>query len=329
MAYGIDLLWVAVYLWYFDDRTPYEISQNLFMSVSTVRRVIARFKADLPLRRLEPRQRRCDTRYEHAELMALKALVQNNATLYLDELRDAVHRRTGTWASLSTVCRALKNQLHITRKMLHKRAREACELLRSDFIVKCLNNFCWDQYIWIDESSVDRRSHQRRWGRSLRGTRTGTTLIFVRGIRHSVLPIMTAHGVLDWYITEGSIGQDKFNEFVELNLIPLIEENGGFPGPRSVVVLDNFSTHKNVNFMRRVDEANGVVLHLPPYSPDFNPIESVFGQVKAWLRRNHDWVQHQDGVQAIDRALRSVTPQDCQQYIRNACRFQNDFYLQR
>jgi len=298
MAYGIDLLWVAVYLWYFDDRTPYEISQNLFMSVSTVRRVIARFKADLPLRRLEPRQRRCDTRYEHAELMALKALVQNNATLYLDELRDAVHRRTGTWASLSTVCRALKNQLHITRKMLHKRAREACELLRSDFIVKCLNNFCWceqnkstsppppltqkllctspnslrDQYIWIDESSVDRRSHQRRWGRSLRGTRTGTTLIFVRGIRHSVLPIMTAHGVLDWYITEGSIGQDKFNEFVELNLIPLIEENGGFPGPRSVVVLDNFSTHKNVNFMRRVDEANGVVLHLPPYSPDFNPV---------------------------------------------------------
>lgn len=57
-------------------------------------------------------------------------------------------------------------------------------------------------------------------------------------------------------------------------------------------------------------------------------IESVFGKAKAWLRRNHDMVMHMEGVEAINRALLSVTPEDCLGYIANSCRGQSDFYLQ-
>lgn len=58
--------------------------------------------------------------------------------------------------------------------------------------------------------------------------------------------------------------------------IPCMTEHGGFPGRESVVVLDNFSTHKNKDFINRVEAVNGVVCHLPPYSPDFNPVSIFF-----------------------------------------------------
>jgi transposase len=59
------------------------------------------------------------------------------------------------------------------------------------------------------------------------------------------------------------------------------------PGPRSVLVLDNASIHRNRR-LRELCNAYGVALEfLPPYSPDFNPIEPTFHDLKAWIRRNH------------------------------------------
>jgi|AntAceMinimDraft_5_1070358.scaffolds.fasta_scaffold157018_1 transposase len=51
-------------------------------------------------------------------------------------------------------------------------------------------------------------------------------------------------------------------------------EFGGFPQSHSVVVLDNFVTHKNPNFLELIERNNGFVEHLPPYSPDLNPVST-------------------------------------------------------
>ena len=66
---------------------------------------------------------------------------------------------------------------------------------------------------------MDRRSHQRNWGRARKGKRTGSHVFFIRGIRCSVMPIMGAMGLISWYITVGSINQVKFNAFVEQVLV--------------------------------------------------------------------------------------------------------------
>ena len=60
-----------------------------------------------------------------------------------------------------------------------------------------------------------------------------------------------------------------------------------YPGPRLVLILDNASIHKSTR-LRELCEEYGVLLRfLPPYSPDFNPIEATFKDIKAWIKRNH------------------------------------------
>jgi transposase len=64
-----------------------------------------------------------------------------------------------------------------------------------------------------------------------------------------------------------------------------------FPGPKSVIVLDNASVHHDAasfQHIRRACQMRGVLLcFLPPYSPDFNPIEESFGDLKAYIRRHY------------------------------------------
>jgi hypothetical protein len=129
------------------------------------------------------------------------------------------------------------------------------------------------------------------------------------------------------------------------------------PGVHSVLVLDNFVTHHNEDFIAMVEDAGAYVLHLAPYSPDLNPIELLFAQLKAWLRRHKDWVNtvraracargvgargaraqpdtsppspppQVDPVTAIDAACQSVTANDCLGYIERACREHGNFYMQ-
>ena len=60
-----------------------------------------------------------------------------------------------------------------------------------------------------------------------------------------------------------------------------------YPGPRSIIVLDNASIHKSVR-LQELCEHSGVILEfLPPYLPDFNPIEAIFKDLKAWIKRNY------------------------------------------
>ena len=85
-----------------------------------------------------------------------------------------------------------------------------------------------------------------------------------------------------------------------------------FPGPRSVLILDNARIHYNVR-LREIYEAAGVrVVYLPPYSPDLNPIESSFSELKTWIRARRE-LTYEFGVWYegfITLGLRSVYTQN-------------------
>jgi len=63
------------------------------------------------------------------------------------------------------------------------------------------------------------------------------------------------------------------------------------PGRNSVLVLDNARIHKNSKWISIVEGLGGKVEFLPPYSPDFNPIELAFCEIKGWLKRNCNFVE--------------------------------------
>jgi len=65
-----------------------------------------------------------------------------------------------------------------------------------------------------------------------------------------------------------------------------------YPAKHSVLVMDNARIHHNDNLIRAVEEMGGRILYLPPYSPDYNPIEFVFLTVKSWLKKYRDFLNH-------------------------------------
>ena len=102
--------------------------------------------------------------------------------------------------------------------------------------------------------------------------------------RWSILPALTIEGYLDYIIFHRSITTKIFNDFVEDRVLPYCNP---YPGPRSVLILDNASIHKNIR-LRELCNKQGVKLEfLLPYSPDFNPIEATFKDLRAWIKRNY------------------------------------------
>ena len=101
---------------------------------------------------------------------------------------------------------------------------------------------------------------------------------------------------------EGATNAATFEFYVERSLAPSLR-------PGDVVILDNLSSHKSAAVERLVAAAGATVCFLPPYSPDFNPIEAMFGKLKAFLRaakaRTFEAL-----LAALGEGLRTIRPGD-------------------
>jgi transposase len=146
----------------------------------------------------------------------------------------------------------------------------------------------------------------RRHGRAVRGERLRMsvphghwkTTTFVGALR---LTGMTAPMVLDRAMTGA-----WFLAYVEQVLSPTLT-------PGDIVVMDNLPAHKSAA-VRRAIEATGAQLRLlPPYSPDFNPIENAFAKLKAFLRKAA--ARSVPALEsAIAQAIDTFTPAECANY---------------
>jgi hypothetical protein len=73
-----------------------------------------------------------------------------------------------------------------------------------------------------------------------------------------------------------------------------------YPGKNSVIILNNAKIHHDENLIEILEELGCHIIFLPPYSPDLNPIETAFGAVKNWIKRNCDFMNvHTDPIYAL------------------------------
>ena len=80
------------------------------------------------------------------------------------------------------------------------------------------------------------------------------------------------------WLLDGPIDRIAFQAYVDQVLVPALE-------PGDIVVMDNLSSHKGPAVRAAIEAAGAHLLYLPPYSPDFNPIENAFAKLKALLRK--------------------------------------------
>ncbi len=77
--------------------------------------------------------------------------------------------------------------------------------------------------IWIDESGCDLRDSMRKRGYSFRGITPRDHRLLRRGKRYSAIPLLSMEGIHDVYITEGTMNGDRFEDFLQKCLIPILQ----------------------------------------------------------------------------------------------------------
>ena len=111
-------------------------------------------------------------------------------------------------------------------------------------------------------------------------------------------------------ITNGPINSWVFEAYVDWLLAPSLRAG-------DILIMDNLSSHKDPRVIEKIEATGAEVRFLPPYSPDFNPIEQVFSKIKAYLRRAAVRTERKL-YNAIAKAIQTITTEDCLNCFRNA-----------
>ena len=170
--------------------------------------------------------------------------------------------------------------------------------------------------VFLDETGADCRNAMRKYGYSMRGMPLVSHQLLVRGERVSALAIISVNGLLDVKVVRGTTNGDTFYDFIQENLLPHLMPFNGETDPHSVVIMDNCSIHHINEIVPMIQDVGAIVHFLPPYSPDFMPIELAFSKVKTTLK-TLDWdMKDIDDVETILlTAFTAITPENCHAWI--------------
>jgi transposase len=160
----------------------------------------------------------------------------------------------------------------------------------------------------LDESYATTK-FTRLYGRFVRGARLVGRVPHGHWKLLTIIAAMTVEGVVAAASIDASTDADVFRSFVTDALVPALR-------PGQVVVTDKLAAHKVASIRAAIEAASCRVLYLPPYSPDFSPIEPMWSKVKQTLRTISARTVGTLG-DAISTALQAITPSDCQGYFRH------------
>jgi len=164
-------------------------------------------------------------------------------------------------------------------------------------------------YVFLDECGIT-TDVLRRYGRSPCGARLHDHTPCSHWQTHTIIVGLRLHGMTAPAVFNGPIDTLSFGAYVEQVLAPTLQ-------PGDVVVLDNLAVHKHPAILAAIQAVGADLRFLPPYSPDFNPIEQAFAKLKAFLRAARP--RTFDQVNAlVAAALPLYAPAECANYIRNS-----------
>jgi transposase len=219
-------------------------------------------------------------------LEALREYLLGKPDRYLDELAVLLWDDFDVLVTTMSISRALAS-MGWSKKTARRVARERNADLR-DLYLHNMSAFHSHHLVYVDESGCDKRIGFRRTGWSPVGVTPVKIAQFQRERRYQILPAYTQDGVILARVFQGSTDSALFEDFIE-QLLPLC---GRWPEPKSVLVMDNASFHHTERIEQLCDEAGMKLIYLPPYSPDLNPIEEFFAELKAFIKRS--WQNYEE-----------------------------------
>ena len=163
-----------------------------------------------------------------------------------------------------------------------------------------------EKCVVIDESGTT-TAMTRTHGRAPPGVRVADAVPLVHWqVMTVAAAVRLGEGFTAAMAYPGATDAPAFRAYVECSLVPTLR-------PGDVVILDRLQAHRAAGVREAIEAAGARLLPLPPYSPDYSPIEPAWSKVKGYLRSAKARTP-EDLVDAIGHALRSVTPDDVYGY---------------
>lgn len=150
----------------------------------------------------------------------------------------------------------------------------------------------------------------RRYGRSPIGQRLVCPVPHGHYQTTTLIAAVRLRGPQAPWLFDGPMDGELFLAWVKQGLVPVLQRD-------DVVILDNLSTHKVAGVQTAIESAGARLEYLPPYSPDFNPIEPMWSKVKQGLKSREPRNARQLH-KAAGAAFGTVTATDCQGFFLHA-----------
>jgi transposase len=180
--------------------------------------------------------------------------------------------------------------------------------LRAAWTVKVAREIAAERLVFVDEMETNTSLHPL-YAWAPRGERAHCFVPRNRGPNTTLLASMTAEGMGPCLAVEGATSRIVFEAYIEKVLVPSLRHG-------QVVVMDNLSAHKGEHVRELIESTGCELLYLPPYSPDFNPIEEAFSKVKGLLRKA-EARSRKALVEAMGKALDAVTARDARGFFEH------------
>lgn len=243
---------------------------------------------------------------DHDALERLGKLVEETP----DATLEALKLKMGISGSRMIICRALqKLGLPLKKKSPHASERDtpAVQEERREF-AEDVEPIEPRRLVFVDETGVT-TAMTPAYGRAPKGERVEASAP-ASWESVTVIAAVGLDGVRAPLAFPGALNAATFPTYVEQVLVPALRRG-------DVVIFDNLTSHLSPAVFETIERAGASVLPLPPYSPDFNPIEEMFSKLKAFLRRVGARAKEQL-YDAIGEGLREVTPEDILGWFRHA-----------
>lgn len=169
-----------------------------------------------------------------------------------------------------------------------------------------------EKLVYLDESGVN-TDMTRIYGRAMGGARSVDNAPISNPSNTTILSSIRLNGETAYTTYSGGTTGDKFVDYLKNILIPTLNKG-------DIIIMDNMRSHHVKAVKEVIEEAGIILLYLPPYSPDFNPIENMWSKIKAILRKLKVRV-FTELPDAIQYAFSCITCDDCQGWFSSVSTF--------
>jgi transposase len=142
----------------------------------------------------------------------------------------------------------------------------------------------------------------RLYGRIVGGFRLHESTPGAHWNTTSIISSIRIDGKTECMTIEGATDADVFRTYIDHILCPTLRQN-------DVVIMDNLSSHKVSGIKESIESTGAILLYLPPYSPDLNPIEKMWSKMKAQIRKVKPRTS-EETENAVASALKNVSSAD-------------------